>query len=129
MESYDPNTAPDPTEWLALDEGERVMLVEDYHRRTRVRLPRAAREMHGNIHAVIEAQLAMNEEPVVRALQRMLDQGLSRHDAIHAVGSVLARHLYNAVHGENPPDDVTPGYFADLDRLTAKAWLKLAERR
>ncbi len=30
---------PHPQEWLALDEGERIDLAEDYHRRVRVRHP------------------------------------------------------------------------------------------
>ena len=36
---YDPLDAPEPEEWLAIDEAERIHLAQDYHRRARVRLP------------------------------------------------------------------------------------------
>ena len=31
MERYDPSRNPDPTEWLALDESERIGMVEIFH--------------------------------------------------------------------------------------------------
>ena len=33
---YDPLEAPEPEEWLAIDEPERIRLALDYHRRARV---------------------------------------------------------------------------------------------
>ena len=36
MDRYDPELAPDSREWLALDEGELVLLVEEYHRDARI---------------------------------------------------------------------------------------------
>jgi hypothetical protein len=33
MQRYDPLKAPDPEEWLALNEQERIELARDYHRR------------------------------------------------------------------------------------------------
>ena len=41
MQRYDPLEAPDPDEWLALDEQERLDLVQEYHRRARIPLPNA----------------------------------------------------------------------------------------
>ena len=33
MTKYDPERAPNPEEWLELDEQERIILAEQYHRR------------------------------------------------------------------------------------------------
>ena len=45
MQRYDPLVAPDPEEWLALDEQERIDLARDYHHnaRTHYRTPRCTR--------------------------------------------------------------------------------------
>ena len=52
MKSYDPQRKPDPEAWLAMDEGERIALALDHHRRARTRLPNARRRAHAAIHAV-----------------------------------------------------------------------------
>jgi hypothetical protein len=49
MHRYDPLEAPDPEEWLALDEQERIDLARDYHRRARIRVPNA--KVHAMLHA------------------------------------------------------------------------------
>ena len=36
---YDPLEAPAPEAWLDMDESERLHLIEDYHRRSRIPLP------------------------------------------------------------------------------------------
>jgi len=38
MIKYDPLMAPDPMEWMALDEYERLELVVAYHRREKISL-------------------------------------------------------------------------------------------
>jgi hypothetical protein len=60
MRRYDPIKAPTPEEWLALDEQERIILAEDYHRRARIRLPNAT--LHATMHAVVENQIALGDE-------------------------------------------------------------------
>ena len=88
MERYDPLKAPDPKEWLSLDEQERIDLVQDYHRRARVELPNATG--HAIAHVIVENQIALGDELAVeRTLNRLVAEGLDRHDAIHAIGSVL----------------------------------------
>mgnify|MGYP003481767832 CR=1 FL=1 len=39
MNTYNPDKAPDPARWLALDEQRRIQLAEKYHRAARTRLP------------------------------------------------------------------------------------------
>jgi len=67
---YDPLEAPEPEEWLAIDEAERINLVKDYHRRARVRLPNE--KLHAVFHVVVENQIALgNEIPVQSTVQRL----------------------------------------------------------
>jgi hypothetical protein len=50
----------------------------------------------------------------------MLAEGLDRHDAIHAVGSVMARHMFDIVkHGQSFDE---AAYAKDLDALSAEQW-------
>ncbi|MGA9672463.1 MAG: hypothetical protein WBQ94_24830, partial [Terracidiphilus sp.] len=90
MNEYNPERAPEPEAWLELDEQERILLVENYHRPARIKLPN--RKAHAVFHVIVENQIAMNLEPVVRAMARLMKEGLTRHDAVHAIGSVVAEH-------------------------------------
>ena len=118
MNQYDPDTSPEPDEWLRLDEGERLDLVRAYHRRQRVRLPNA--ELHAAIHVVVENQLALGEDAVATALRRLQVEGLSRHDAIHAIGTVLSEYLYVLMQqGSSTSDDAYIDYVERLGKLTA----------
>ena len=64
--------------------------------------------------------------PVARTLQRLMSEGLDRHDALHALGFVLAGHMHDLVHQanteSNQADDLNEAYFAELERLTAESW-------
>ena len=121
MRRYDPLAAPAPEEWLSLEEGERIRLVDEYHRRARVRLPDGT--AHAIFHAVIENQIAAGDEiPVRGTLARLMDEGLDRHEAIHAIGTALSEHIWNLWHQTEPKADPNAPYFAALDRLTAEEW-------
>jgi hypothetical protein len=123
MDRYDPLVPPDPEEWSSLGEGEQINLVEDYHRRARIRLPNLT--VHAVIHAVVESQIALGDEiPVKRTLERLMSEGLDRHDAIHAVGSVLAGHMYDILRGPEPQPGADPNtaYFAELEQMSAEEW-------
>ena len=122
MERYDPEMSPAGEDWLELDEGERLLLVEGYHRDARITLPKRARRLHASMHVVVENQLASNDEPVVRALARLMKEGLSRHDAVHAIGSLVAEEVYDLPKQEELPDTVRARYYAAVERLTAAAW-------
>lgn len=122
MERYDPERAPDPEEWLALDEQERIALVAVHHPRTRAKLPN--RQLHAAIHVVVENQLAERVAVVQETLERLMAEGLDRHEAIHAIGSVVAEHLWKAMNEMLPGPDLEEGYFRRLEALTASDWLK-----
>ena len=121
MQRYNPLEAPNPEEWLALDEQERIDLVRDYHRRAGIRLPNE--KLHATLHAIVEAQIALGDEtPAGRIAQRLISEGLDRHDAIHAIGMVLAEHLYDMLKTTKSDKDPNAPYFAALERLTAEDW-------
>jgi hypothetical protein len=120
MNSYDPDTSPGPTDWLQTDEGERIGLVSAYHQRKKITLPNA--QLHAVIHVVVENQLALGEEMVVKTLARLQREGLSRHDALHAIGSVLAENLYELMREGDSTDESYRKYLARLPDLTARDW-------
>jgi hypothetical protein len=116
---YDPDKPVDAAEWLELDATEQQLAVERYHKRARVRLP--SPHVHAIIHAAIETQVAQGHAAASRALQRMQAEGLDRHDAIHAVGSVMAKHMFGIVKQGHSFDE--SAYAVDLDALSAERWL------
>jgi len=123
MNRYDPLEAPDPVEWLSLDEQERIDLVQDFHRRARISVPNEP--LHAVVHAIVENQIALGDElPVRRALDRLVGDGLDRHDAIHAIGSVLAQFLNEVLRDTESNAAPMQEYCAAVERLTADEWLK-----
>jgi len=123
MDSYNPEHAPVGNEWLEIDEDERLMLVEQYHRDARIRLPKSARRVHATMHTIVENQLALNDEPVVKALDRLMREGLTRHDALHAIGYLVSEQIYDILKYNETPDASKARYYAAIERLTAAAWL------
>ena len=119
----DPLEAPEPKEWLAIDEAERIQLAQDYYRRARVRLPNE--KLHAVFHVVVENQIALGDEiPVQSTLQRLMAEGLDRHETIHAIASVLAEFMHDLVNKQGSSKDSDQAYFAALQRLTAEGWLE-----
>ncbi len=117
---YDPSQPPDPVAWLELDEQDRVDRVEDYHRRARVDLPNAT--LHASVHVIVENQLASGDEPVIRALARLRKAGLSRHDALHAIGSLVAEMIYDLLNLKDTAEASRARYYAAVERLDAAQW-------
>lgn len=117
---YDPDVAPSASQWLDLDESERIALVEESHDANMPNL-----RVHAAVHATVETQIALKLPSVIDAVARLQSQGLDRHDTIHAIGSVLAGHMWELVRGDIPTGgDANAQYFAALDRLTAESWLR-----
>src|SRR6516165_1775224 len=123
---YDPNRPVDPDAWLEFDESERIEAVKEYHRHTKVRLPNE--NLHAATHVIVENQVALGDAyPVQSVLFRLIEEGLSRHDAIHAIGLVLAERLFAGLREEGQPADLNAEYLEKLNRLTAESWGKQAE--
>ncbi|MGB8416261.1 hypothetical protein [Paraburkholderia sp.] len=122
MEAYNPERGPEPESWLELDEQERILLIETWHRVARIKLPNLT--AHAALHAIVENQIALDLEPVVRAMDRLRKQGLTRHDAIHAIGSVVAENLFGILKADQNDDAAASQarYYAAVERLTAVSW-------
>ncbi len=119
---YNPKKAPEPERWNAADEIERLIAVERSHKKNMPRL-----RLHAAIHMVVENQVALGDEtPVPETLDRLQQEGLNRHDAIHAIGSVLAEHLHE-ITTDGANGDATEKYFFRIKELTAKTWLSQAD--
>jgi hypothetical protein len=126
MWKYDPTVEPDAEEWGSLGEGEQIEFVRQYHRRAKVKLPNA--NLHAVIHTIVENQIKLGDKtPVRRTIDRLQVEGLDRHDAIHAVGSILAEHMYDLIKSASDKKTVqNPNlpYWASLEGLTAENWRK-----
>ncbi|HEY1453032.1 MAG TPA: hypothetical protein VGF57_06175 [Roseiarcus sp.] len=119
--AYDPAVAPDPAHWLALGEEECLDLVMDYHRRAGISLPRET--MHSTIHVIIENQIALGDElPVRRTVERLMTEGLDRHEAVHAVGSLLTDKLFEAMKGPEAAAVSQEACNSAIEQLTAENW-------
>jgi hypothetical protein len=120
---YDPKLHIDPEAWEALDESARIESVRQYHRRNQIRLPNES--LHAATHVIVENQLALGDAFPARAvLLRLMEEGLDRHEAVHAIGSVLSEQLFLAVkEGEA---DLNAQCVEKLNRLSADSWRKQA---
>jgi len=128
MMRYDADKVPDPETWLQLDEQERIDLVIKYHRRHRQHMGQSPK-VHGAVHVMIENQVALGDVTVVPAtLARLMREGLDRHDAIHAIGSVLIGIIFDVATKKAGADvDINARYGRELAALTAASWRAQAD--
>ncbi len=126
---YDANVAVDAAAWSALEERERLSRVAKYHHATlkSAQMP-PSMQRHAAMHVIVESQLADAAPPEARgALERLQREGMSRHDAIHAIGWLATEHMKRAVAKQRPVDDKS--YANDLAALTVASWLRMAAGR
>ena len=118
---YDGDVRPDPDEWLDMDEQERILAVQEHHERDNPHLREGDQALHASLHAVVENQLAMADPPETRpALVRLVGEGLPRHDAIHAIASVLSDYLFKELTGQGSID--LDALRRDYANLTKASW-------
>lgn len=123
MRSYNPSKTLNHREWLALDEGERLYLVKEFHQSHGEF--GASVNAHAAIHAAVETQIALDTPSVRAALGRLRGQGLSRHDAVHAIGSVLAEHMHELLtSGQPATEEANERYYQRLSKFNAEDWLR-----
>ena len=120
--TYNPNRAPGKW-WDKLDEWERYKLVERYHRKKRIELPNE--RLHAAMHVVVENQALLKDEtPVAATLKRLQSEGLTRHDAIHAVATELSSLIFEVHSGSSLSGDaVTQRYYDGIRKLTKAKWI------
>lgn len=117
--SWDPEVAPDPTTWLALDEATQAEAVARWHEAhpsPALHPPGLEPRTHAALHAAVERQLASDDPPAVgRALHRLQEAGLRRHPALHAIMDTLLREMRRSLLTGQPFDTVA--YERQLDAL------------
>jgi hypothetical protein len=118
MMRYDPDAPPDTRTWLELPEAERLDAVRRHHKREKARA--GSPEVHAIIHVAVETQLAEGHPAATAAMDRLLRDGLDRHEALHAIGSVLAEELFDVVKSKRQHD--AAAYARKLSALTASSW-------
>jgi ATP/maltotriose-dependent transcriptional regulator MalT len=125
---YDADRAPDPAAWSAAPEPERLAAAEAHHRALVAPHPETRQpRVHAAIHVVVEDQLASGAPPEARrAMDRLVRGGLSRHEAVHAIASVVASAAQGALAGARFD---AGAYARALDALTAEGWRAGGESR
>ncbi|HPG41383.1 MAG TPA: hypothetical protein PLP19_05335 [bacterium] len=121
MLKYDPELGVDKETWLNADEGVRIDAVVQYHKDINIRVPNI--RIHAIVHQVVESQLAEGIEQVQQKLEELMADGLSRHNAIHAIATALTGVLFNIIRNEPLQEDGNQAYFKKLEKVTAESWL------
>ena len=110
-------------EWLGLSESDRNDMVREYHEEASEPIDEKALTMHAALHTIVENQIAMGTEPVPATVNRLIYQGLNRHEAIHAVAAVLSKDILEIMN-QNQASWNPGAYRRRLEKLTAKRWRK-----
>ena len=75
------------------------------------------------MHVVVENQVAMGDEyPAKSVLERLMREGLDRHQAIHAISQLLAEEIFHVLKRKTGETEINARYIERLNRLTAEAW-------
>ncbi len=123
--TYDPNQSPTGPEWLNTPKTERVRCVATFHMVNR--LNSGSQKAHAAMHVIVENQIATGYGPTVKAMARLQQGGLSRHEALHAIGSVIAKQMYGVLPStadNSPRPDPQTQLNAAIEALQAEDWLK-----
>jgi hypothetical protein len=121
-DGYDPHIAPDPEEWLDLDDDERRIQIVDYHERESIDPPPGGEDVHAASHLIVENRIALgDEQPEGAAVERLMSSGLDRHEAIHAVAAVSFDVIRRIAQGEIKGSPET-ALRAAVEQVTAESW-------
>lgn len=121
--TYNPHKAPKAKEWLALDEQKRIDLIAAYHKKERIPLENVT--VHTSFQATIENQAAMGDKtPTRAAIKRLMRQGADRHEALHAVMNVLAKHFWTGMQTDTYEDGnaLNEAYTEEVRNLTLQKY-------
>lgn len=120
MNQYDPNIAPVASEWLELDDDERIELIMNFHERADTSL--SSIQAHAIIHVIVENQIALGKSEVINTVKKLIRQGLDRHEALHAIGAIVAEDTFDLIRGDGPKEYDHERYNLRLKNLTAQNW-------
>ena len=123
MKKYEPLFYGEKDEWLKLEDEERIALVLDYHENHDEEFEGESIRLHAAMHVVVENQIALGEAYVEKTVARIMRQGVSAHEAIHAIAAILSEDIVSLLNsGEK--EFSTKKYRRKLEKLTAKRWRK-----
>ncbi|MCA9668187.1 MAG: DUF1841 family protein [Myxococcales bacterium] len=76
--------------------------------------------LHVTMHVVVETQIESGDPPQTReTLERLIGEGLERHDAVHAICSVVADELLSTLEAQRYD---AKRYATRLASLSARVW-------
>ncbi len=122
----DPRVPPDPDTWLGRHSREREGAIAVAHE-SGPHPPIADRFRHLIEHHVVEEVIARGSPPATRALDRLLGLGLTRQEAIHALGETIGAYLdtrlasYDA-NGDDSEDHGWGGADAAMMAIEPTPW-------
>lgn len=80
-------------------------------------------KLHAMAHVVVENQVALvDPTPVPGTLVRLMEEGLDRHEALHAIGSILMGIVFDTLRKPDDGGDFNAKYSRELAKLTAAGW-------
>ncbi len=126
--AYDPLVAPDPEEWLDMDDGEKQYLISSALHDYEAGIGEGF-EAHCIMHLIVENQVALNEAdtPTGEQMDRLMSAGLNRHEAIHALGNVIMCQMWEM---QTKRKEMTPVSLAkEMRSLKSKDWVGSAPYR
>lgn len=100
--AYDADHAPAPARWLSASEDQRIAAVIAAHRQAPT--GEGGPRIHATAHVIVENQLAEHVPEPTAALTRLLAAGVERHEAIHALASVVVAEVYGVMAEGRPYD-------------------------
>lgn len=107
--------------WLSLEESDRVVLVREAHERVRAPVGQNP-DAHATLHVAVENRLAAGDRAVVAAYERFRGAGIGRHTTVHALASVVTRHMMAVLESREGFDQETAD--RDFDALDPAAWTR-----
>jgi hypothetical protein len=95
-------------------------LLEEHAADPHPGLSEARLRLHVTMHVVVETQIKSGDPPETAAtLARLVGEGLPRHDAVHAICSVVAEELLSTLEDKRYDAE---RYAARLRALSAETW-------
>lgn len=121
--TYNPNIQMQKTQWLEMDEGQRIAIVEAFHVQSNEDIELEAMTLHATFHVIVENQIAQNVTIVEQTIAKLIRQGIDRHEAIHAISAIISEDILNAARGEGETFTIKK-FRRKLEKITVKRWRK-----
>lgn len=104
-------------------------MVTSYHVQSRIGMTNL--KLHALMHVNVENMLTQGRGPMTRALARLQTDGLSRHEAIHALAAVWLAHPVDSYSGDAglSAREKQLAFNRAVETLSAEKWMLLNEEQ